>query len=393
MKNKFWIRMFVIFVTVSIFMMSCGVIEEEDSFVYTTYNVGLAPTFVPLTDERLEPLKNAISNHEADAICLQEVWLPEHVEAIRTAAKDWFPYSYSVPPEQKYTDEAACTEMEISPLVSCIENRCPSMTVVDALCVLANCSVELNNLQVQNPVCAGAVISQVGHPLDEAIAAATKPAALFAFDGSNGLLLLSRYPLQDTQFIDFVDKSTTNHRVALFATIEIDGKHHILGCTHLTANLKDVPYTGSFSSWEEENYSQAADIISFHKKTYSYGTFNPHLIYLAGDFNCSMANNATGVIGDFEDSCQQFRDAGYFSPGMDKLGCSFCEDNLLNMSKGEGEGNLLLDHVFIKYPLDTDLPTQVETVFNNVIEVETSEGKQDANLSDHFGVRVRIPYY
>jgi len=203
----------------------------------------LAPTFVPLTNERAEPLKDAISNHRTDVICLEKVWLPEHVEAIQKAAENRFPYAYSIPPEQKFTDQAACTETEIDPLVSCIEDHCPNMTVVDAICVLANCSIE---------------------------------------------------------------------------------------------------------------------------------------------------NEATGVIGDFEESCEQFLDAGYRSPGMDVLGCSYCDNNLPNISKGEKEGNLQLDHIFIRNPLKFR-PFYVGTVFNDVIEVETSQGLQDANLSDHFGVRVEIP--
>jgi len=396
MIDKYLIRIILLFVVFVI--VSCDFFDDDDPFygwdqygkgkyhlVYTTFNVGLAPTFVPLTDERLEPLKEAISSHEADVICLEEVWLPEHEEAIQTAAGDKFPYAYSIPPEQKFTDQAACTDMEIDPLVSCIEDNCPNLMVVDAICVLANCSVELNDLQAQNSVCAGAVIAQVGRSLEEAIEAATNPAPLFAFGGSNGLLMLSKYPLENTQLIDFADKSTSNHRVALFATVEINGQQHALGCTHLTANLKGIPYTGPFSSWEEENYTQVMDILSFAE---TYADDKP--VYLAGDFNCSIAYEDTGVDGDFEESCQQFLDAGYHSSEMDVLGCSYCEDNLLNIIKGGGEGNLLLDHIFIKNPLNVS-PFYVGTVFDDAIEVETSQGLQDANLSDHFGVRVKIP--
>jgi len=399
MKNRNLNAALLLFVVVTVFVVACDFFDGDDQkggwdlagalmhdFVYTTFNVGLAPTFVPLADERLEPLKNAISEHEADAICLEEVWLPEYADAIRTAAEDMFPYSYSVPAEQKYTPEAPCTETEIQPIISCYESSCSSfLPIVDALCALGNCGGELGDLQVQKPGCAAALIAQVGKTLTELKDAVTNPSPLFAYDGSNGLLLLSRYPLSNTQLLDLKDKSTTNHRVVLFATVEIAGRQLALGCTHLTANLTGVPYTGQYSSWQEENYEQVAGMISFAE---TYADSQP--IYLAGDFNCSFANETMGVDGDFEESCQQFLDAGYFDPGMDELGCSFCENNLLNIMKGGGEGNLLIDHVFVKHPLKTTSP-EAEIVFDYDIEVETTEGTVDANLSDHYGVRVRTP--
>ncbi len=314
----------------------------------TTFNTGLAPTFVPFVAERLVPNLAAIPAHDADVICLQEVWIPAHVDALIEAAATTYPNSYSVPAEQVFTDGAPCTEQEVQPIKQCVTDNCGTLSG-DAFtqCVIDSCSTVLFALNDVNPTCGGAVIALVGtDDIEAAFESVVKPTGLFAFGGSTGLILLSKTPFSETQVLDFIDKSTTNHRAALFATVNVGGVNHRVSCTHLTANLgNSVPYSGPFASWEDEGNQQAQDIIDFAT---TYAGADP--TYLAGDFNCSVPNAATGVVGDFEANCQRLFDVGYASLGSEQLSCSFCDDNVLNTAKagGGGEGNLLLDHVFTK---------------------------------------------
>ena len=50
---------------------------KADSLTVTSYNVGLAPNFVPYTGERLAPNEALLADYSSDVLCLQEVWLDE----------------------------------------------------------------------------------------------------------------------------------------------------------------------------------------------------------------------------------------------------------------------------------------------------------------------------
>ena len=75
-------------------------IDEGERFKVLSYNAGLLPGFVLYPEERAPFVQQAIANTDADVICLQEVWSDADVAAIKDAAAERYPHSYSVRTEQ-----------------------------------------------------------------------------------------------------------------------------------------------------------------------------------------------------------------------------------------------------------------------------------------------------
>ncbi|MDE0930247.1 MAG: endonuclease/exonuclease/phosphatase family protein [Halioglobus sp.] len=370
-------------------------INRTESLTVTSYNMGLALNFVPYTQERLVANEALLPGFDSDVICFQEVWLPDSVTAIEQALDGYYPHIYIEPPEQVISAGAACTLEEITPFADCALALCPGLSggaLVD--CALANCSADL-----PGGSCLDGLIGAVGIPnvtVQIVLDLVTQPTGKFAFDGSLGLILASKYELQNREFQDFIDDSSGNHRGALYAEIDLNNKKHIVGCTHPTANLEATiayPASGNFISWEEENAFMQAEMISFAN---AKAGSNP--IFFGGDFNCSIANAGNGVDADFAASCQLWLDDGFSDPGADQLQCTFCEtENLILLPDG-GTESLFLDHIFVKNR-DTTAPIVVDRVFdgavfidalNPVSELEPVDAPLLTHPSDHFGVRADI---
>ena len=368
---------------------------RTDFLAITSYNVGLALNFVPFTNERLVVNERLLADFDSDVICLQEVWLEEQVEALSEALEATYPEIYTVPPEQIFSEAAACTTDDIDEFTQCVNNQCPGLTGADLVsCVPVQCSDPLFQLP---PVCLDAVIASVGIPdvtVDAVIEAVTQPAGKFAFGGALGLILASKYPLEDREFQDFIDDSTSNHRGALYAEINLNDEAHVVGCTHPTANLSiDYPASGKHGSWEGENRFMQEQMIAFANNK---AGDNP--ILFAGDFNCSIANASNGVDADFPENCELWLSDGFSDPAADQLSCTFCsEENLILKSEGSS-GDFFLDHIFIKNVV-TSTPIVADRVFDDPVSIEATvppselqpeDSPMMTHPSDHFGVEVEL---
>jgi endonuclease/exonuclease/phosphatase family metal-dependent hydrolase len=366
--------------------------------------MGLALNFVPYTQERLVANELLIADYDSDVICMQEVWLEEHVDAIEQALGENYPYIYTVEPEQIFSETAACTNEEIADFADCANTQCPGLSGNDLVeCGLPQCGAFLGGLSSS---CLDGVSGAVGIPgltVEILVDTVTQPAGKFSFDGSLGLMLASKYELLAREFQDFIDDSSTNHRGALYAEIEVNKQTHVLGCTHPTANLSatlDYPPSGKHDSWEGENRFMQEQMIAFVNDK---AGDNP--IFFGGDFNCSIANASNGVDADFPDNCRLWLTDGFTDPAADQLPCTFCEDENLILQGGQGEqkegdtGHWLLDHVFVKN-LETADAIVVERVFDDPVSIEAlvppSQLKPEdspmlTHPSDHFGVELDIP--
>ena len=368
---------------------------RTDSLAVTSYNVGLALNFVPFTNERLVVNERLLADYDSDVICLQEVWLEEQVEALTGALEATYPEIYSVPPEQVFSEAAACSLEDIDEFTQCVNNQCPDLTGAELVtCVPVQCSDPLFQLP---PVCLDAVIASVGIPdvtVDAVIEAVTQPAGKFAFGGALGLILASKYPLEDREFQDFIDDSTSNHRGALYAEINLNDQAHVVGCTHPTANLSiDYPASGKHGSWEGENRFMQEQMIAF-----ANNKAGDKPILFAGDFNCSIANARNGVDADFPENCELWLRDGFSDPAADQLPCTFCsEENLILQSEGSS-GDFFLDHIFIKNVVTTrsivadrvfDDPVSIEATMPPS-ELQPEDSPMMTNPSDHFGVELEL---
>tara|TARA_R110001599_G_scaffold353231_1_gene591029 strand:- start:110870 stop:112099 length:1230 start_codon:yes stop_codon:yes gene_type:complete len=368
---------------------------RTDTLSITSYNVGLALNFVAFTDERLVANEALLADSDSDVICLQEVWLDEQVETLTKALEGNYPEIYTVPAEQILSEAAACNNEDIGEFTQCVNNQCPGLRGAELVsCVPTQCSDSLFQLP---PVCLDAVIGSVGIPdvtVDAVIDAVTQPAGKFAFGGALGLILASKYPLEAREFQDLIDDSTSNHRGALYAEINLNDQAHVVGCTHPTANLSiDYPASGKHASWEGENRFMQEQMIAFAN---AKAGDNP--ILFAGDFNCSIANASNGVDADFAENCELWLRDGFADPAAEQLPCTFCSEENLILQAGGGTGNYLLDHIFVKN-LVTTSPIVADRVFDDPVSIEATippsellpdDSPTMTHPSDHFGVELEL---
>ena len=69
-----------------LFLIGCSSSDDDDDFRqgtgFVTYNTGLAVGFVDYADDRLPFIGESLATLDGDVVCLQEVWLQEHIDSI-----------------------------------------------------------------------------------------------------------------------------------------------------------------------------------------------------------------------------------------------------------------------------------------------------------------------
>lgn len=345
---------------------------------FTSYNAGLALGYVPLVGKRKTKIIETLKGHASDILCLQEVYNPD-VDDFIVALKDKYPYYYNISPKQIFTQKSpACGISDLfgrEKFISCVISTCRSEKGSDfTKCVTTGCHESFEKLKNDNTDCAAALIAQVGKGMVSSILTVLNPfdkAPLYPYDGSSGLLLLSKSPIKAKKSMEFKD-STSFYRTALYAKLDIDGSDYHIACTHLTPNLEHTaPYTGHRKGWGEENAAQTVELIEFMNKE---AKGEPQI--LLGDFNHGVADESTRLIGELADSYPIWSKSGYRDPAVEqKVGCSWCADNTL-IEKEHDKKNTLIDHIFIKDTHAKDIKSSV--IFNALYD--------KANLSDHFGL-------
>ena len=213
----------------------------------------------------------------ADVVCLEEVWTQASADAILAATKDVYPYHYL-----EVTDgggdgsgAAACAPADVVPLKTCVDANCAGVPPSDlATCALGNCVDEFGALPND---CSTCIAANIGNSIDDILTTCTTASGgSYAYEGRNGLLLLSRFPLSRTAFVKF--DSYLNVRVALHAVVAPAGIDPVdVFCTHLTADLApDVKYAGTYASWGEEQGAQATALVAWEVTGLTFVSFIPN---------------------------------------------------------------------------------------------------------------------
>jgi endonuclease/exonuclease/phosphatase family metal-dependent hydrolase len=346
-------------------------------FTVVTFNTGLARGFVDHAEGRLPLIGPALAALEADVVCLQEVWTDGDAAAIVQAAASAFPHNYrEATTGENGNGETGCTAEEIEPLEECARENCSDVTPENlGTCVLGNCGAEFGAV---SDSCQGCFASQLGNPLDDMIEACLEGAGgSWAYDGRNGLLILSRHPMTTREMTRF--DSYLNVRVALHALVQDPQMGTVdVFCTHLTANLGGVTYGGNFASWEAEQAAQIDALLEWveEKRT-------AVVVVVAGDMNCGP-DHGTGVVAEFGDNFAKFSTGGFSSPYLSDSDspCTWCADNPL---VGGGPNNII-DHVLVRgsWPFSTAL-----RILDNVITLD-GDPEIETRLSDHYGVSTTV---
>jgi endonuclease/exonuclease/phosphatase family metal-dependent hydrolase len=375
----------------------CGDSEGEGnngdaaSASFTTYNAGLARGFVDYATARQQPVADAVASLDSDVVCMQEVWLYEdeqgdwsqgQIDAIVDASAETFPNSYYEITEDSGGEAANCNDDDTGPIESCVAENCADVSDDNlAGCALSNCDTEFNSLSSSCQQCIGA---NIGGSIDDIIGACTGDVggSSYSYNGHNGLLLLSKHELTNTEF-EVLDSEVVQ-RAVLHATVNVPefGEADVY-CTHLQADLSgSLPYPedGQFSSYEEE---QAAQIDAIN--AYIEQTAQTDNVVLLGDMNNGPAVGSLSAA--FPDNYAKFTGEGFMNHYLDQAdpACTYCGSNSLV----GGDGERAIDHVLYRFTDDVEATSSVR-ILDETQTISTEEGDQDLHLSDHYGVTTRF---
>jgi len=224
---------------------------------------------------------------------------------------------------------------------------------------------------------------------------ATCPADInqeLAFQGQNGVMILSRYPLSNV--VNWVIPGTWNRRVILSATADLpNGTGLDVFCNHLTPIFNDLvfPYTGQYgdgqtfaAAWEAEQFLQAEKLIA---RVQNVSGANPAVIL--GDLNAGRGYDdpVDPIFPEGEATLDLLE--GTFTPAYAAgytPACTFCQEN--PVAGVEREETVWIDHIHM-YNVPAGAATATERTFDqNVLTVpDGSGGTIDIPLSDHYGMR------
>ena len=368
-----------------------------------TWNVGLAPGVVPYATPRTKAVAEELANFKSmGLICLQEVWTQE--------AKDAVVASLGLPADQVYYVDTrgmgeeppgsnACSPRQIGPLAECVRENCADIDAAEETTVCANemCHQELVSLYMDGGRdCLDCLVASVGKSLPAIEAQCTKPAPGItrAFGGQNGVMLISRWPLVHREW-ELLPASYSN-RVALFATIELEGREPIeVACTHASTYAEMPPgYKEDgktvFGDWDDEMIKQISIISG--KLAKRAGT-RPQLFL--GDMNAGP-EIPPYVHAAMPKVWRKIVSLGFSSPAAQALTpfCSTCSGNSLRDADAQ---SYLIDHVLVRDPPGGSRlePRCVRPVIDEG-HMRYLKGYKDGlieeHLSDHYGVNVTFSY-
>lgn len=356
---------------------------------FVTYNAGLATGFVDYAAERVPKLGELIAGLDADVVCMQEVWTDADADAIVAAVAASFPYSHRAVTKDTSIGPAACTTEESDPLVACMDAKCPGVPAGEvSTCALDNCRPEFGGL---SSTCVNCIVANIGKEVSEIIGLCKTGSPKYAYEGSNGLLLLSRAPLSAKAHADL--SATNVRRSVLGATVSLPGIGEVeVACTHLSSDLTSVgvTYTGPDGSWAGENAAQAAAVWEFA----SGRGATKALRVVLGDMNSGPAFLPEVEAEIPEAAFKVFADAGLVdfpaSLGAAEGGqvCTYCEANTLVHE----EGSVQIDHIYLtKVP--SGYTPKVTRVGTEPVTITNQNGETvSTHPSDHFGVRLELTH-
>lgn len=431
---------------------------ESSQVTIETFNLALAGAFIPYEQARRQPLAEAIANAEADILCLQEVWTQADKEMIRDAAATNYPnvvifeddldtplddptdQNGEIPPpwttvpcpDVDGTQGSGTVEEQMSAAIDCVALNCntkapgdetgrtTSTSCAEAECIDVVAPLIVGDAQQQR--CYSCLAPQLPTSTFAEIRA-TCPTVInqvLAFEGQNGVMILSRYPLKDAA--NWVIPGTWNQRVIMSATAELPGGRELdIYCNHLTPIFDGAafPYTGQYgdgmiraAGWEAEQQLQAQKLIDYVETT---SGDSPAAIL--GDLNAGHAFPDQGIVAEgaptldlLETAFTPANAAGYTPQ------CTFCAapTNPLNGPEcppGEAPAGctmtVWIDHILL-YNMSADsIVSTVRTFDENVVPVDSGAGGAGGGggaggagggvelvpLSDHYGLQsvIRVP--
>jgi len=384
---------------------SCENVKSDLDIV--TYNPACAPGMVQRTSDRLNPMIAALKKIDYDVFCLQEAWLPEYRDAIVGAL--------DVPDDQVFavdttatdrgsrlgeTGEDVCTQDEIAPLERCGRDSCVGVSANEtAFCVQSKCArqfAELHAKTKKDQSCLRCIGAMAGRSIDDVVRTCTGPGASRIHDGNNDVMIVSRLPLENKEYL--VLPSSNANRVALFVTLTVP-KTKVkveLACVHIAASNSYVkPFLSGYDEWEEEKRKQY-EMVSEHLRRRAKRKNRAAI--LAGDLNFGLQIKDGEYLDKESDRSELWKRAledGFTLPALlekTPICSGSCPDNKTDPTIGEGA---LIDHVLLRHPEKDDIEPLVPVCTDQVMEetfIVDEVGPRDTELSysDHYGIRTKF---
>jgi endonuclease/exonuclease/phosphatase family metal-dependent hydrolase len=389
-----------------------------------TFNVALAGNFIPYEKERRQPIVDALAALDSDVVCLQEVWEQSDKELIANAVKAKFPHAFFVKHDlETALDDATdadgkvppapttppCTDDEVAGVVAkfdsavdCLRDNCPTdaalgenAETISSSCATSKCASKALSLMNSSKRCYGCLLPQMPTATFATMRneCKTNPKAGLAFGGQNGVMLLSKHPLEDTGAV--VLPGTWNRRALLKARASLPngGKLQVY-CHHFTPIFKGslYPYTGLYGAgpdangWVNEQLLHAKKMVELAKKENASCT--PTV--LLADVNASRAYpNATppipaegvGTLDQLESYFTHGIAAGY-TPA-----CTYCKGNE-NVADNDTGGDQWIDHIHVLNVDPSKIKSTTLLFTEKSVDVKNAEGASiKVELSDHYGLR------
>ena len=355
------------------------VAPEPKTYTMITVNAGLAYGYVPYSEQRRDQVIAALSELDADVLCIQEVWNePDYTEVEQTLTSKG--YTVHVYVTDGNTSQG-CTEEEAQPLVDCSnENNCtelPGSEFTD--CVLANCGAAIGQV---SQGCLGCLANDLTRSLAEMQenCIGVEEVNSWAYGGHNGLIMALKDP--DTEFEGSDFEASLNWRSSIKATAPsmkntIPAIDSVI-CTHLTSYLSNVPYNGPFAGYTEENAQQVDGLIATSPE-------GNHIIM--GDLNVGPENTDAGISAELPENFAKFIEANWVAVNTSE--CTWCppENNLLNDTSAMHN----IDHILLNESLAAQVSTTNTIIWKDSITITDDENQEvEVHLSDHFGLRTEL---
>jgi len=378
--------------------------DEPGPYLETlTYNVGLAPGVVPYATPRIAPVAEELAKfRDVGVMCLQEVWTDEARDAILA--------SLALPEEQVYYADTrgqgdalegvnVCRPGQIDALASCARDACADWPEEEhARCTLDACGGEIVSLYLRGGGdCLNCLVSSVGGSIDDAVGACTAPApgVTHSYDGRNGVMLVSRWPLVNREAI--LLPSSIANRAALFASVELEGRETVeLACAHIsTWNRLPPSHRGpdgrkSFKDWDEEMIAQI-EIVSRRLRERAGG--RPQIFL--GDLNAGP-EIGRHISAAAPKVWSRVQGLGFESPAS-RARTPFCSTCSSNTLRSPGSKSYLIDHVLYRDPIGGSRlePACVRSLLDegHLRYFRGYDGRmREEHLSDHYAVAVSFIY-
>lgn len=408
-------------------------VTELPLIAVDTMNIGLYGLAAKFEAERREAALDALANLTSDVLCVQEITRESDRASLIDRAKtaNTFLHAYNpqfdldtVPAESKNQQG----ELPPPPTVACESSEVQAQAQAFIDCLTTNCSTEPGSPDGILDVSKGGVgcisskcVAQalvflgpdygkrscftcmfvnlsgeetMGTALSECT---TNPKAGFVFRGASPQIMLSRYPLSNTE--SYVLPSTNWRRAVLRAVVEIPDTDPVdVFCLHLAPiQGPQFPYSGHYggdmevdgevlTEWSAEQYYEAQLALAWIKQQATPG----RLAVIAGEFRSSEENEDAGLSALNPATIRHFKKDAALTPAQPPDWQPLCNWCATPENAYGSASSFLTAHIFTMG--STVKVEGFERILADPNAVALPAQPFQGPVSDSFGWRSRIIY-